>query len=80
MIAVSGIIGVTILATNGEYLRVSGPAGLLTAITFVGTTAICVMEGLSEMIVLWPVSNAMVEYVRAFVDKELALVIGFAYW
>jgi amino acid transporter len=80
MIAISGIIGVTILSTNGEYLRTAGPAGLLTVIAFVGAAAICVMEGLSEMVVLWPVSNAMVEYVRSFVDRELALVVGFAYW
>jgi amino acid transporter len=80
MIAISGIIGVTILSTNGEYLRTAGPAGLLASITVVGATAVCVMEGLSEMVVLWPVSNAMVEYVKAFVDKELALVVGFAYW
>ena len=68
------------MSTNGEYLRTAGPAGLLTAIACVGAIAICVLEGLSEMVVLWPVSNAMVEYVRAFVDKELATVIGITYW
>jgi amino acid permease len=81
MITLSGILGGVILfTTNGEFLHIAGPAGLLTAIAFVGVTAICVMEGISEMIVLWPVSNAMVEYVRAFVDKDLAPVVGIAYW
>lgn len=81
MITISGILGGVILfTTNGEFLHTAGPAGLLTAIVFVGVTAICVMEGISEMIVLWPVSNAMVEYVRAFVDEDLALVVGIAYW
>ena len=80
MILISGIIGVTIFATNGEFLRTAGPAGLLTAIAFVGVTAICVMEGLGEMVVIWPVSNAMVEYVNIFVDQELALVVAIAYW
>ena len=37
------------------------------------------MEGLAEMIVLWPVSNAMVEYVRVFVDRDLAIVVGLSY-
>ena len=80
MILISGIIGVTIFATNGEFLRTAGPAGLMTAIAYVGINAIFVMEGLSELIVLWPVSNAMVEYVRTFVDEDLALVVGLTYW
>ena len=52
----------------------------MTAIVYVGLKAICVMEGISELIVLWPVSNAMVEFVRTFVDEDLALVVGLAYW
>jgi amino acid permease len=81
MITLSGILGGVILfTTNGEFLHIAGPAGLLSAIVFVGVTAVCVMEGLSEMVVLWPVSNAMVEYVRAFVDEDLAPVVAIAYW
>ncbi|KAF8533886.1 amino acid permease-domain-containing protein [Trichophaea hybrida] len=38
------------------------------------------MEGLSEMIGLWPIPNAMVEFVRAFVDYELGTVVGITYW
>lgn len=52
----------------------------MTAIAFVGINAICVMEGLGEMVVLWPVSNAMMAYVRKFVDRDLAIVVGIAYW
>ena len=80
MIAISGIIGQTIFAADGEFLRTAGPGGLLTAIAYVAITAICLMEGLSEMVVLWPVSNAMVEFVRVFVDQDLAFVIGIGYW
>ncbi len=81
MILVSGILGGGIIfGGNGDYLRTAGPAGLMTAIGYVGLNAICVMEGLSELIVLWPVSNAMVEFVRTFIDDDLALVVGLAYW
>ena len=81
MILISGIIGgLIIFGGNGQFLRTAGPAGLMTAICYVGANAIFVMEGLSELIVLWPVSNAMVEYVRTFVDEDLALVVGLAYW
>lgn len=31
------------------------------------------------MIVLWPISNAMIEFVRAFVDLDLAIVVGITY-
>jgi amino acid permease len=61
-------------------MNIAGPGGLLAAWAFVSVTAICVMEGLSEMIIMWPVSNAMVEYVKAFVDRDLAIVVGLAYW
>ena len=61
-------------------MTIAGPGGLLIAWAFVSVTAICVMEGLSEMIIMWPVSNAMVEYVKAFVDRDLAIVVGLAYW
>ena len=61
-------------------MNTAGPGGLLIAWAFVSVTAICVMEGLSEMIIMWPVSNAMVEYVKAFVDRDLAIVVGLAYW
>ena len=61
-------------------MNIAGPGGLLVAWAFVSVTAICVLEGLSEMIIMWPVSNAMVEYVKAFVDRDLAIVVGLAYW
>jgi amino acid permease len=61
-------------------MNTAGPGGLLLAWAFVAITSICVMEGLSEMIVMWPVANAMVTYVRVFVDEDLAIVIGLAYW
>jgi amino acid transporter len=61
-------------------MNTAGPGGLLIAWIFVAITSICVMEGVAEMVIMWPVSNAMVEYVKAFVDRDLAIVIGLAYW
>lgn len=45
-----------------------------------GVVAIFVMEGVSEFVQLFPVSNAIVEYVRAFVDEDFAWLVGIAYW
>lgn len=80
MIGVSGVIGVTIFSSDGEIMNTAGPAGLLTALAVVAVTTICVMECIAELIIMWPVSNAMIEYVRTFVDEDLAIVVGIAYW
>ncbi len=81
MIGISGILGgITIFSSSGAILAIVGPAGVLTTFAAVGLVAIFVMEGLSEMIELWPVSNAMMEFVKAFVDGDLATVVGIAYW
>ena len=81
MIGISGTLGgVTLFSTSGEVLATAGPAGALTAFAILGLVTISVMEGLSEMIELWPVSNAMMEYVKAFVDEDFAAIVGVAYW
>lgn len=79
-IAIGGTIGLGFATTTGEVLAISGPAGVLIAFAVVGVVAIMVNEGICEMIVLWPISNAMMEFVRAFVDRDLAIVVGIAYW
>jgi yeast amino acid transporter len=80
LITLSGIIGVTVFQTSGAILAITGPGGLLTACFIIGLVAILVMEGLSKMIKLWPIANAMVEFVKRFVDEDLGTVVGIAYW
>lgn len=80
MIAVGSTIGIGWSKSGSEILAIAGPAGTLTAFGIVGGIACCVMEGICEMIVLWPISNAMVEFVKAFVDKDLGFVVGLTYW
>lgn len=80
MISVSSVIGVTIFYGDGEALEVAGPSGALLAFAIVGIVAICVMEGISEMLQMFPTPNALMEFVRAFVDEDLAWVVGIAYW
>ncbi|KAH6682673.1 amino acid permease-domain-containing protein [Halenospora varia] len=79
-ITIGGTIGLGFATTTGEVLAISGPGGVLIAFGVVGLISICVMEGICDMIVLLPISNAMIEFVRAFVDPDLAIVVGFAYW
>ena len=46
----------------------------------VGVIATSVMECICELIVLWPIPNAMVEYVKTFVDEDLGIAVGVMYW
>lgn len=70
----------TVLSNGGEALEVAGPGGMLLAYCVVGVIAVAVMEVVSEMIQLFPAPNAIPEYVRNFVDVDLAWVVGIAYW
>lgn len=74
------MIGVTIFYSDGYALEVAGPSGALLAFLAVGIVVICVMECVSELIQMFPTPNAIVEFVRCFVDEDLAWVIGLGYW
>jgi amino acid transporter len=65
---------------SGEILGIAGPVGALISYIITGIGVICIMEGIAEMIGHWPIANAMVEFVKAFVDKDLAIIVGLAYW
>jgi len=45
-----------------------------------GIFAIFIGETLSELVQLFPAPNAIFCYVSAFVDEDLAWVIGVSYW
>jgi amino acid transporter len=38
------------------------------------------MQCIGEMVLLWPIPGALIEYVRTFVDKDLGTAVGIAYW
>ncbi|OJD38960.1 general amino acid permease [Diplodia corticola] len=80
MIAISTIIGIGFVSRAGEILAFGGPATVLVSFALVGVVAVAVMEGISEMVVTWPVSNPLVEFVRRFVDRDFAVVVCVAYW
>lgn len=77
---IGNVIGAGFFSGSSLILGFAGPGGALLAFALVGVVAIAVMEGMSEMITLWPIPNAMVEFVKTFVDKELGIVVGVGYW
>jgi hypothetical protein len=78
-IVVSAVIG-GLFAPTGQALEIAGPGGTLIAIVVNGIVAISVMECISEFTQIFPTPNAIVDIVSAFVDEDLAWVIGIAYW
>ena len=80
MIALSTVIGTGLLNGHGGVLRTAGPGGGISSLVVVGLLVVFVMEGISEMIQIFPVANALVVFVSSFVDEDLGSVVGFAHW
>jgi amino acid transporter len=69
-----------VFTTNGEALKLAGPAGLILAVVAIGILSIMVSECISELVQQFPVPNALMKYVSTFVDEDLGWVVGIAYW
>lgn len=80
MITISGILGVGLYVRSGSILRIGGPGAVLISFAILGLLAWLVMQCIAEMLCIWPISGALVEFVRTFVDEDLAITVGAAYW
>ncbi|GIC92813.1 uncharacterized protein Aud_009286 [Aspergillus udagawae] len=80
MITISGVLGAGLYVRSGSILRFGGPGAVLISTTVMGLLAWMVMQCIGEMLTLWPISGALVEYVGAFVDEDLGIAVGIAYW
>ncbi|OJJ97014.1 hypothetical protein ASPACDRAFT_54335 [Aspergillus aculeatus ATCC 16872] len=79
-ITLSAVIGSGIFVNNGSALAISGPLGLILAALITSVVILSVNECVAELTQQFPVYNAIVEYVRTFVDDDLGWVIGLVYW
>jgi yeast amino acid transporter len=79
-IVISGTIGLGLFTDSGEILGLAGPGGAIVAYILVGFLVMAIMAGIAEMIDHWPISGALMEFVSGFVDKDLAILLGIAYW
>jgi amino acid transporter len=80
MIALSGTLGVGFYLQGGVILRLGGPGPLLLSFSLLGILAWLVMQCIAEMLCLWPISGGLHEFVAAFVDQEVGIAVGVAYW
>ncbi|KAL4945278.1 hypothetical protein BDV06DRAFT_185338 [Aspergillus oleicola] len=80
MITISGTLGAGLYVRSGTVLRIGGPGAVLIAFTIMGLLAWTVMQCIGELLSLWPISGALVEFVAKFVDEDLGTAVGIAYW
>lgn len=79
-IVISTVIGIGCFTNSAQALVLGGPMCMLLCVLLFGLVTVCVGETVAEFVQLFPAPNAIFEYVHAFVDEELAWVIGIAYW
>ncbi|TQB73793.1 hypothetical protein MPDQ_005440 [Monascus purpureus] len=75
-----GVLGVGLYVKSGTILQIGGPGAVLISFTVMGLLSWTVMQCLGEMLALWPISGALIEFVGTFVDRELGVTVGIAYW
>lgn len=80
MITVGGVLGAGLYVKSGTILQIGGPGAVLISFTVMGLLSWTVMQCLGEMLALWPISGALIEFVGTFVDRELGTTVGIAYW
>jgi amino acid permease len=80
MITLNGTLGAGLYWRGGHALQVGGVLSLILSFMLVGFLAWAVMQCIAEMLCLWPIPGAISVYVRTFVDDELGIAVGVAYW
>ena len=80
MITIGAMLGIGFYVRIGTVLRTAGPLALILSFVLLAFLSWGVMQCITEMLSIWPVPGALMEFVGCFVDKELGYVIGIAYW
>jgi amino acid transporter len=80
MITINGTLGVGLYWRGGHILRVGGPLAMILAFLINGVLAWGVMQSITEMLCIWPIPGALDLYVSEFVEPELGIAVGIAYW
>ncbi|CAI8496465.1 unnamed protein product [Hanseniaspora opuntiae] len=70
MIAIGGAIGTGLFVGSGSSLRHSGPAGVLIGYFISATFILCVVCGLGELAVEFPVSGGFTTFATRFIDDS----------
>ncbi|RDW83665.1 Amino acid transporter [Aspergillus mulundensis] len=80
MITVNGTLGTGLYWRGGQILELAGPLAALLSFLLIGLLSFTVMQCITEMLCIWPIPGALSVYVSEFVDHELGIAVGIAYW
>ena len=80
MITINATLGAGLYWRSGQILGLGGPLAVVLSFLTVGALAWAVMQCITELLCIWPVPSALYIYVREFVDPELGIAVGVAYW
>ncbi|KAF9890819.1 hypothetical protein FE257_005390 [Aspergillus nanangensis] len=80
VISLGSNIGSGLFIGTGKALANGGPGTMLLAYFIVCTSVWAMLQTLSEMTIMFPVSGSFVDYTDRWVDPALAFGAGFAEW
>lgn len=80
MITLNATLGIGLYWRVGQILELGGPLAVVLSYGLNGLIVWGVMQGLTEMLCIWPVPGSLSVYVRKFVDEELGIAVGVAHW
>lgn len=80
MITINATLGIGLYWRGGQILEIGGPLAVVLSFLLGGLLAYAVMQCVTEMMSIWPVPGALYVYVREFVDVDLGIAAGIAYW
>ncbi|KAL3437019.1 amino acid permease-domain-containing protein [Aspergillus tetrazonus] len=80
MITVNGTLGTGLYWRGGQILELAGPLAAVLSFLLIGLLSWAVMQCITEMLCIWPIPGALSVYVSEFVDHELGITVGVAYW
>jgi amino acid transporter len=80
MITVNCTLGTGLYWRGGQILELGGPLAVTLSFLLVGFLSWAIMQCITEMLCIWPIPGALSVYVSEFVDAELGIAVGVAYW
>ncbi|KAI1102621.1 amino acid/polyamine transporter I [Jackrogersella minutella] len=80
MITINAVLGTGLYWRGGQVLELGGSLAVVLSFLILGILAWAVMQCIAELLCIWPVPGALAVFVRKFVDDELGIVVGIAYW
>ncbi|KAI0376199.1 amino acid permease/ SLC12A domain-containing protein [Hypomontagnella monticulosa] len=80
MITVNATLGTGLYWRGGQILELGSFLAVIISFLLLGILAWAVTQCITELLCIWPVPGALAVFVREFVDFELGIAVGIAYW